>query len=399
MHSTEQRAGFVPTLVLSEHFLPACGGTITWLVQTYSRYDPDEVVFVVGQCADTQLTDQMLPFQVERIQMTMADWDPTQPASLWRYLQMFRKVRSSSFRHRVKQLHCMKVLPEGLVAWGMRNMASVPYLLYAHGEEILMRLTSRKLGWLIPRLYKGAAAIIANTHHTKTLLEDIGVLSEKIHVIHPGVDGAAFRVGDEAGFIVRQRHNLGTAPVLLTVGRLQRRKGQDMVIQALPSIKEKFPDVKYLIVGTGEEFAALQQLARDVEVQDKVIFAGQVSDSEQAAYYAACNVFIMPNRQIGADIEGFGMVFLEAGAVGKPVIGGKSGGTGEAIVEGVTGLRVDGTSVETIAAAVIDLLSNPARARSMGELGRRRVEAEFTWQSVVRRTRMLSAAIQANGLA
>jgi len=134
-------------------------------------------------------------------------------------------------------------------------------------------------------------------------------------------------------------------------------------------------------------------LAGDVEVQDKVIFAGQVVDGEQAAYYAACDVFIMPNRQIGPDVEGFGMVFLEAGAAGKPVIGGCSGGTGEAIRDGVTGIRVDGENVEAIAAAVIEILADADKARAMGEQGRQWVESAFTWESIVDRTRQLALTV------
>jgi len=166
-----------------------------------------------------------------------------------------------------------------------------------------------------------------------------------------------------------------------------------MVIQALPLIMKKFPNVRYLIVGIGEELAALQQLAKDCGVQDHIVFVGQVADEERAAYYAACDVFIMPNRQLGADIEGFGMVFLEAGAAGKPVIGGKSGGTGEAIREGITGLRVDGEDVEAIAAAVVELLTDSERARIMGEQGRQWVETVFTWESIVERTRQVAATV------
>jgi phosphatidyl-myo-inositol dimannoside synthase len=275
----------------------------------------------------------------------------------------------------------------------MRRFAGVPYLLYAHGEEIQMRLTSRMLGWLIPPLYKGADAIIANSRHTKELLELIGVRPERIHVIHPGVNAAEFRATEDARRTVRQRHRLGEAVTLLTVGRLQRRKGQDMVIKALPLIKERFPKVKYLIVGTGEAHASLQRLAQDHGVREDVVFAGSISDGDRAAYYAACDLFLTPNRQIGADIEGFGIVFLEAGAAGKPVIGGKSGGTGEAIIEGVTGVRVEGESVEAVAEAVIDLLAHPEKARAMGERGRLRVETEFNWESVVERTRQVASTL------
>ena len=130
-----------------------------------------------------------------------------------------------------------------------------------------------------------------------------------------------------------------------------------------------------------------------------MVFAGSVPDQELAAYYAACDVFIMPNRQIGGDIEGFGMVYLEAGAAGKPVIGGKNGGTDDAIVDGVTGLRVDGNSRSEIADAVIDLLSTPDKAKAMGMRGRQRVANEFTWDAVVERTRRVATMMAEGGRA
>jgi len=167
-----------------------------------------------------------------------------------------------------------------------------------------------------------------------------------------------------------------------------------MVIKALPSIAQKAPDVKYLIVGTGEEQATLYKTAQEMGVMERVVFAGQVPASELAAYYAACDVFVMPNRQIGPDIEGFGIVFVEASAAGKPVIGGANGGTGDAILHGVTGLRVDGTNVEAIATAVTTLLTEPGLAKAMGSQGRCRVATEFSWEMVVERTRMVAAQVK-----
>jgi phosphatidylinositol alpha-1,6-mannosyltransferase len=381
-------------LVLTEHFVPAKGGSITWMLNTYSRFDPQEIVVVASSQDGDAHTDEILPFRVVRIPMLMADWDPTVRASLVRYLQIAWHVYRQCHTHHLQQIHCGKVFPEGLVAWMLRWCYGLPYLLYAHGEEILTALTSCKLAWLLPRIYRRAAAIIANSRHTKMLLQDIGVNASRIHVIHPGVHVQSFCASPEAAQRVRQKHHLGAAPVLLTVGRMQRRKGQDMVIQALPRIRQSMPHVKYVMVGTGEELTFLTNLAQELEVQDSVVFADSVPDQELAAYYAACDVFIMPNRNIGGDIEGFGMVYLEAGAAGKPVVGGKSGGTDDAIVDGVTGIRVDGNSSVEIARAVIDLLSAPDEAKAMGIRGRQRAEDEFTWEAVVKRTRMLSTAIQ-----
>ena len=125
-------------LVLTEHFVPAKGGSITWMLNTYSRFDPREVVVIAApQEGDTRI-DQVLPFRVVRIPMLMTDWDPTVPASLVRYLRIMWHVYRQCHTHHLQQIHCTKVFPEGLVAWMLRWCYGLPYLLYAHGEEILI---------------------------------------------------------------------------------------------------------------------------------------------------------------------------------------------------------------------------------------------------------------------
>lgn len=378
------------TLVLTEHFLPERGGSINWLLETYSRYRADEVIVVTTQGLDGSLTGEGLPFPVDRLPMRLKDWDPMRPSSFCWYARLLRHVWRRCRRRDIAQLHCAKVLPEGLIAILLSYVMRLPYVVYAHGEEILIAGSSRKLSWFLPRVYGNARLVIANSYHTKALLSAIGVPVERIRIVHPAVDATALQANEEAAIAVRARHRLGRSPLLLTLGRLQPRKGQDMVIRALPCILQRFPEVRYLIAGTGEDGDRLRRLAGELRVSDHVVFAGAVPDAERAAYYAACDVFIMPNRQIGPDIEGFGIVFLEAAAAGKPVIGGKSGGTGEAIVDGETGLRVDGTDANEIARAVVALLSDPVKARTLGENGRRRVVAEFTWEAAVQRTRQLA---------
>jgi len=384
----------VPTLILTQNFLPAKGGTITWLLNTYGRYQTHDSVLVTEQCEQGDEVDKGLPFSVERIPMKFVNWDPTNLRAMFGYGQAILNVCEISRRYGIQQIHVVKVLPEGLVAFLVRWITGVPYLLYAHGEEIQTHLTSRIFSWLMPKIYNGAAAIIANSTNTKRILENIGISPDKIHIINPGVSGELCHIQEPVGDIIRQRHKIKTEPVLLTVGRLQRRKGQDMVINALPQILKVFPDVKYLVVGIGEEEAYLQNLVYECGVADNVIFVGQIPDHELAGYYAACDIFVMPNRQIDQDIEGFGIVFLEAAALGKPVIGGMSGGTDDAIVDGVTGLRVDGTQEKDVAEAVIGLLADPERARVMGENGHRRVQRDFTWEGVFEKTRVLASTIQ-----
>jgi phosphatidylinositol alpha-1,6-mannosyltransferase len=200
-----------------------------------------------------------------------------------------------------------------------------------------------------------------------------------------GVDGERFRP-DVNPRLIRDRYGLDGARVLLTVGRLVERKGHDVVIRALRRVSEAIGPVRYLIAGSGSEERRLRALAADLGCADEVIFIGHVSDEDLPPLYAACDVFVMPSRALQErdGIEGFGIVFLEAGASGKPVIGGRSGGITDAVLDGTTGVLVNPQDVEEIAEALIRLLRDREDAARMGEEGRRRAEAlRLAWGTEV----------------
>jgi phosphatidyl-myo-inositol dimannoside synthase len=204
------------------------------------------------------------------------------------------------------------------------------------------------------------------------------------------VDEDRFRPG-LSGDVLRARLGLGsTQRLILSVGRLQRRKGFDSVIRVLPLLRERAIDACYALIGVGDDQAYLRQLATEHGVADRVHLLGHVDYDELPRWYAACDVFAMPNRDIAGDTEGFGLVFLEAAASGKPAVAGTAGGTGSAIVDGVTGLRVDGERIEDIAKALERLLRDPEAARQMGLNGRRRVLENFTHQRRVDQLRALA---------
>jgi phosphatidylinositol alpha-1,6-mannosyltransferase len=235
--------------------------------------------------------------------------------------------------------------------------------------------------------------VIANSENTRRMLEGVGVPRTRIAVIYPGVDAARFRDGDRAAM----RDALGWRDefILLSVGRLQSRKGHDLVIRAMPELVRARPELRYLIVGDGGERQRLEALARDLGVADAVRFAGKAADEALPHYYAAADLFVHPNRiDDDGDVEGFGMVFLEAAAAGLPVIGGNSGGVPEAVEDRVTGTLVGGRDVDEFVAAVLRLADAPALRAEMGRAGRQRVETQFSWEASVRALRTLHATLQ-----
>ena len=182
----------------------------------------------------------------------------------------------------------------------------------------------------------------------------------------------------------------GDKKLILSVGRLQRRKGFDNVIRSLPALLEQGLDIEYVLIGIGDDLGYLQELARELDVEDRVHLLGHVSYEDLPRWYNTCDLFAMPNRDINGDTEGFGLVFLEAAASGKPAVAGIAGGTGSAVVAEVTGLRVDGENVVEIAMALGRLLGDPAESARMGNAARQRVLANFIHQRRVDQLRNLA---------
>jgi phosphatidylinositol alpha-1,6-mannosyltransferase len=179
---------------------------------------------------------------------------------------------------------------------------------------------------------------------------------------------------------VRRRIARSGDLLLLSIGRLQRRKGHDLVIQALAACRQALPQLRYVIIGDGDERPRLEQMVRELGLGGTVTFEGEVPADSLPAYYAACDIFVMPNRVDGVDVEGFGIVFLEAAATGRPTIGGRSGGVPEAIDENRTGLLVSGTDAPELVAALTHLAGSAELRTSMGAAGRARVVERFNWE-------------------
>ncbi len=171
----------------------------------------------------------------------------------------------------------------------------------------------------------------------------------------------------------------------MTIARLVERKGIEVVIRAMPRVLEAVPDAIYLVVGTGPQRGKLERLASESGLEGRVVFVGRVSDEELLYYYGACDLFVLLSRTLAdkGEMEGFGIVFLEAGACGKPVIGGKGGGTSEAIEDGVTGLLVDPLDVNEIAGTIVRVLVDGELARRLGENGRKRAANQPDWGLLV----------------
>jgi phosphatidylinositol alpha-1,6-mannosyltransferase len=304
------------------------------------------------------------------------------------YARFFFKSMWLALTHRFDAIHAFRALPEGLVAWAVARLTFRPVVIYAHGEELT--------GWgqggkykVMQFVLRHADAIIANSNNTRKELLRMGVSANRVVLINPGVDVERFHpklpysgLREQIGIIPNQK-------LILSVGRLSRRKGFDKVIQSLPLLRAQGLDVRYALIGIGEDREYLENLALELEVTEFVHLLGHVSPEDLPRWYNACDVFAMPNREISGDNEGFGMVFIEAAACGKPAISGQAGGTGSAVVDSETGLRIDGNSTEAVAGALAAVLRDQALADRFGRAGYERAHRDFSWEAVAARTLQL----------
>jgi phosphatidylinositol alpha-1,6-mannosyltransferase len=296
-----------------------------------------------------------------------------------------RRVRAVAAAEGCDRVWFGAAAPLGLLARGLGMSRSVAS---THGHEV---------GW---SLLPGARQVLSRIGRDMDVVTYLGdytrsrlapaLRGTRMEQLPSGVDTTVFRPG-AGGDAVRARHGLVDRPVVVCVSRLVQRKGQDVLIRALPLVQQRIPDAALLIVGGGPDAARLRSLAASVGVEKDVVLTGSVPWEELPAHYDAGSVFAMPcrSRRAGLEVEGLGIVFLEASATGLPVVAGRSGGSPDAVLDGVTGRVVDGTSVAEVGVAVRDLLADPAGAAAMGAAGRQWVEAQWRWDVLAARLRRL----------
>jgi phosphatidylinositol alpha-1,6-mannosyltransferase len=383
-----------PALLVSENFPPAIGGSAVLLDNIYSRL-PVPVTVITDDAFPDERRHGSLP--VLRRRLRTSRWGLSAPRGLVHHLATAAAIRRCAARMDPRTVvHCGRILPEGVAARFARMAAGPPFVCWAHGEDLATAMSSRELTWVTRWVLRGASATFANSQNTKAFLSRFDIDPTSAPVVYPGVDCSRFRP-DIDGRAIRRRHGLENALVLLSVGRLQARKGHDVAVRAVAALAPRFPDIRYLIIGTGEERARLEQLAVVHGVHNRVTFVGAVSDQELPAYYAACDIFVLPNRVEQGDFEGFGIVFLEAAACGRAVVGGASGGVTESVAHGSTGLLVDGESVEAVVAALGTLARSPEVRQAYGIAGRKRVESRFTWEASAAVVARVHGALSSEG--
>ncbi len=274
------------------------------------------------------------------------------------------------------------LLPLGTVAWLLSFIYKFKYCVFLHGYDLSLGWSQTRKRWLIKAILNKADKIICANTYTASQAKKIVATADlgRVACVNPGIEGGTI-VYDEAKIeALKRRYNLAGKTVLLTVGRLTKRKGADMALEALNLAKNSLPELAFVIIGQGEEEANLRSKIGNLGLGRQTHILTGVEDEEKMNWYKLCDIFIMTACQIGADMEGFGIVYLEAGLAGKPVIAGASGGVADAVADNINGLLVDPTNPEQIAEAIVKLAKYPSLRNRLGDAGRQRALENFNWE-------------------
>jgi phosphatidyl-myo-inositol dimannoside synthase len=369
-------------LVVTNDFPPRVGGVQQYVWNLTRSLPAEKVAVLAPNWPGWREHDRDQPFPVHR-------W-PT--GFLWPTSELAARVRSLTRQHKADVVLFGHGFPLPLLGSALDHLT--PYVVLTHGAEVWLARTPGLAAAMRSGL-AGAREVTAVSRFTARTIRRLLPPGAPLSVLHPGVDEARFspKLSGEA---VRERWRLADRRVVLCVSRLVPRKGQDSLIRAMPMVRRLVPDAVLLLAGGGPYQGALHTLAVTQTPRGSVVLAGEVPDEDLPSHYAAGDVFAMPcrSRWGGLEVEGFGIVFLEAAAAGKPVVAGRSGGAHEAVADEETGLLVEGNEPKAVALAVARLLLDGPVAERMGAAGRARVETEFTWGHQAKKLAMiLSSAV------
>ncbi|GAA1885967.1 glycosyltransferase family 4 protein [Streptantibioticus ferralitis] len=372
------------TLIVTNDFPPRPGGIQAFVHSMALRLDPGQVVVYASTWKDGREVaafDAEQPFPVVRDRTSVLL--PT-PRVTRRAVRLLRE-------HGCSSVWFGAAAPLGLMAPALRRAGARKIVATTHGHEAAWaQLPAARQ--LLRRIGEGTDTITYLGEYTRSRIAS--ALTEqaasRMVQLPPGVDEKTFHPGS-GGAVVRARLGLTDRPVIVCVSRLVPRKGQDTLIQAMPQILRRVPDAVLLIVGGGPYRAELEKLAAEIGVAGSVRFTGSVAWEELPAHYGAGDVFAMPcrTRRGGLDVEGLGIVYLEASATGLPVVAGDSGGAPDAVLDGETGWVVRGGSASSAADRIVTLLDDPELRRRLGDRGRQWVEEAWRWDLLAERLKGL----------
>ena len=384
-----------PDLLLTFDFPPMDGGIARWMAEIAIGYPSDKLIVSTGAMPGSESADLRFFNRVDRVSVPARRLKTLQGLVQWS-----RRVTALIAEQGVGFIWCGNLRPAAYPAKWAHERSGIPYGVIVHGGDLLalrINYLDSRIKRIAARALLGTAEVlVAGSRWTHDLacdvLRELGLPERtgRVRVIPLGTDPLIFHPGLDPGPFA-EANRLPAGRWLLTVARLVPHKGIDTTIRALRLLAPRFPDLRYAVVGRGAARGALEALARQEGVEDRVHFLTEVTDQDLPLAYALATVYVGVSRQTAKDVEGFGISLLEAQASGKPVVAGRSGGMPDAVQDRETGMLVDSDDPASVAAAIEEFLEDPGRRERFGKAGREAVERFFNWPRVVADLRAISA--------
>jgi len=368
-------------LLFSELYRPWVGGSVQW-VRKIGEHWPGRTRVLCGLTpgGSAQRTHSDGPVPVQRLWLGMEDWGLDSVRTAWQYVNAaWRLARTCMGRGKPDLVICGRGVPEGFIAYLAGKISGVPYATLVHGEEVVACGTSGQLGRMLRLAYGGAACVICNSNNSRNLACQAGARDQRVLVSHPGAE-----VADFAPLLARRPRDAGWPMVLITVGRFDERKNHAAVLRTVARLRRQGLDIRYIIAGNGPLRGQLTDLCTRLGIDEAVTWVIDAPDERIQQAYLQADIFVMPAIETAADIEGFGIVYIEAALAALPSVAGVHGGCKEAVLHGRTGLVVDGRDAEALAAAVCSLAVNADKRRRLGLAARKRAVEHFDWPVLIR---------------
>ncbi len=359
-------------LMFSLEYPPYKGGIANYYENIVS-YWPENNIYVLANKSKNAASKENIYYQPLISNFIFPKWLP----AFW---HLFKLVKNKKIKHVIVG----HVLPLGTVTWLLANILGFNYTVILHGMDATQALAKKRKKRLTKKILKQSQWIICANSYTSQIIKKIASPQNdsKIHIVNPGVKKPSQSITDNQVEKIKNKYRLNNKFVLLSIGRLVARKGFQQVIKAFPQISEKTNDLIYAIAGTG---SFKEQLKKQVEglnlpMQNKIIFLGDITEEQKWIWLKVCDAFIMPSMNLNGDFEGFGIVYLEANIMGKPVIAGQEGGVADSVNHNINGLIVDPRNLNTITQAVKQLTDNQEFKKNLGKQGEKRAREDFDQQ-------------------
>ena len=340
------------TLIFTLEYPPFRGGVANYYGNLVKYWQEKNKIFVLKD----NLISKKLPF---------LKWLPAELA-----------LRKTIKKYQINHVIVGHILPLGMAVWLCSKFCKIKYSVVLHGVDFSFATRTLRKTIITRLILNKADKIICANSYTAELVKQLlsDNISGKIIIVNPGIDEC--KESSIKYQELKNKYNLKNKLVLLSVGRLVKRKGFDKVIEAMPDVLKQIPNLVYVIIGDGPEL-------KNLKLNKNVIIITDATDAERDSWYKACDIFIMPSRNINGDFEGFGIVYLEANLAGRPVIAGRSGGVADAVADGINGLMVDPENTAEISQAIVKLAIDSKLRLKLGEQGKHKAINDFNWQKQI----------------